>query len=216
MIITLLGFLLCGKSCVDDNERILWQEKEARIIKDSIRGEIEADYLAEEARFAAEISAMHKLQDLSDYLKIYSDRSIDSVFRQKAGEMIRDIFISGDTRLSFDNIRSKKKKGMALKDFLANGFDEESTYTEIIFDFIQVIDPLHRSGANLYEGKIACYQNLSFFTATDTLETPSQAITVKIYSSRTNKIFGNDTLHVWAVFLGDMEISNKHLQFPAN
>lgn len=205
-MIALLGFLLCGKSCVDDSGRILRQEKEVRVIKDSIRGEIEADYLSEEARFGAEISAMHKLKDLSDYIQIFSDNSMDFKFREKAGEMIRDIFISGDASLSFGRIRNEKIKGMALNDFLANGFDDEITYTEIQFDSIHVTTPFNRSGVNLYEGKIACYQNLIFFTGTSTLEIPSQEITVKIYSSRTTKIFGNDTLHVWAVFLGDMEI----------
>lgn len=203
-----MGILLCGKSCVDDSERIKWQEREAIAAKDSIRDEFETGYLSEEARMAAEITAMQKLKDLADYLKIFSDGSMDPVFREKAGDMIRELFISGDIRLSFGQTGDKKRKGLTVDEFLSRGFGGQVVSAEIIFNDIRVTDHFERNHQDNYSGKMHCIQTLRLYTLTDSILTHPRSVSVEIFSSMTSKVFGSDTLSVWNVFLGQMEFTD--------
>ena len=179
--------------------------KEVETAKDSIRIEFEADYLSEEARVAAEMTAIQKLADLADYMKIYTDASMDTLFREKAGEMIRGIFFTEDARLTLGATSNKKMKSITMGEFMKKGFGKDFIYTEVIFDSIRVMEPLQKSGELEYTGKLSANQAIISYTDSDSVFSPSIPVTIEIISSRRIKIIGNDTLMVWAVLLGDMD-----------
>ena len=81
LILCSVYLMFCSKSCTDENVRTSWDEDQVIAVKDSIRGEFEADFLDEEARYTAEMNAVSKLKDLADYVNIYADKSLDSNFR---------------------------------------------------------------------------------------------------------------------------------------
>jgi hypothetical protein len=205
LMIILIYLSFCGKSCTDEDVKTTWQTKQAEMAKDTIRVEFESDYLTEEARYAAEASALQKLNDLADYTEIFSDQSLDTAFREKAGEMIRKIFISEDVRLSFGQMKNKKMKYVSLDEFLKKGFGDKIRKTEIIFDTIRVLEPLQKSDESTYSGKLAAFQTIVLYHTTDSIISSSKPITIHFISSKQNKIIGTDTLRVWEVSLGGLE-----------
>ena len=197
-------FIACGKSCTDDSSRAAWEEKQVEMARDSIRLEFEAGYLSEEARFAAEKSAIQKLGDLADYIKIYTDDAMDPTFREKAGYMIRGLFISEDCKLTFAREEQNKKKSTTLGNFIEKGFGPDILQIEIIFDSLRGWEPLHKSGEELYTGKLAARQTVIMHRHADSMFSTSLPVVVQFISSKRVKIIGQDTLKVWEVSLGDM------------
>jgi hypothetical protein len=199
-----LYFILCGKSCDDDNARTSRQVNDAANAKDSIRHQFENEVLTEEARRAAELSAIQKLQDLSDYLKIFSDVSMDSSFRNKAGEMIRGIFISEKSKLAFGQIRNEKMKDITVEKLLNDGFGDDFIRMEIHIDSIEIIEPLEISDGNDYSGKISARRSIIEYTTSDSLILPVRPVTIEFFSTHRVKLFGSDSLEVRVVSLGDI------------
>ena len=204
-VVILLYLILSGKSCVDENSKLLQQKMEVSAEKESIREEFEMAYLPEESQYASEISAIQKLKDLSDYLNIFSDINMDTTFRNKAGEMISEIFVSKEVSLSFGQYGKKKMKELALGQLLAHGFGINILSAEIVFNSIRVLDPIHKAEADTYKGILACIQNVKFVMASDTINLPAEAITVEMLATKGIKVFGPDTMNVWVVSLGEME-----------
>lgn len=204
-ILFLVYLLLCGKSCVDESNTALIREKEVETEKESIRYAFETDWLNEEARYAQEMAAIQKMSDLADYMHVYTDNSIDSVFRIKAGEMIRDIFVSDEVLVSFDPREFGLNKKVNLRKFLDKGFDQEVVITKIGFDSIRVLAELQKTSKGTYEGKLACDQYSTYGSNSDTLN-ERHPVQVEIIVIQREKVFGPDTLKVWETFLGDMKI----------
>jgi hypothetical protein len=196
--------LFCGKSCEDDSEQAKWQQKEIIAVKDSIRDEFEADYLTEEARYAAETNAIQELNDLADYVEIFTDASLDSLFREKAGEMIRGMFVSEDNMLSFGQLKNKKMKSVSLKEFLEEGFGKNVLSVNFAFDSIKVIQPLQKSGEESYDGLLSANQELIICAVKDSIVLRQIPVIVDFTSYKKQKIIGIDTLKVWAVSLRDI------------
>jgi len=205
VMIILIYLIFCGKSCEDDSAPAPSQQKQVELARDTIQREFEADYLSEEARHAAEINAMQKLHDLADYVEVFSDQSLDSAFREKAGEMIGEMFISEIVRLSFGQMKNNKMKSVSLGEFLKTGFGDDIRKTKVIFDTIRVLEPLQKSDGSTYSGKLAASQTIVLYPSADSIISSSKPITIHFISSKQNKIIGTDTLKVWKVSLGNFE-----------
>jgi hypothetical protein len=209
LIIILVYFIACGKSCVDDTELLAREEKKAEMARDSIRQEFETGYLSEEARFAAEITAIQKLKDFSDYLKIYTDVSVDTLFREKAGDMIKRMFVSSESQLSIGPVKNNKMKATTVGMFIEKGFGEDILRSEVVFNSIRISEPLQKSGDENYKGKLVAYQSVILLNTTDSIISPVIPVSINFISSRKNKIIGQDTLKVWEVSLGNFETTSK-------
>jgi hypothetical protein len=206
LLLVLIGMILCSKSCVDENEKVKWQEKQVAIARDSICYELGADDLSDQAMIAAEANAVQKLEDLAVYLEVYLDSSNDSLFRAKAGEMIRDVFVSNDCELTFGTVKNEKTKSTALGKFLENEFGKDILSGHVIFDSIQVLEHLNKSGEELYSGKLTANQTITLYRLADSIKSPVIPVTVNFTSRKQVKIIGQDTLKVWVVGLGDMRV----------
>ena len=209
LIFIIIYFILCGKSCDDDDAQTTWQERQVTMAKDSILNEFEADYLSEEARYAAEINAAGKLNDLADYVNIYADIALDSAFRTKAADMIRGLFDSEDDGLSFGAVSKRKMKNTTVGEFLVDGFGEGLSKVNVVFDSVRVLEPLNRSGIEAYSGRLLAYQSVICISLTDSVLSDHQPVIVDFTSIKQEKMIGNDTLKVWAVFLTGLKPEGK-------
>jgi hypothetical protein len=205
LLLVLVYFIVCAKSCVDDKSRTGWELNRAEMARDSILLGFEAAYLSEDSRFAAEVTAIHKLEDMADYIEIYTDISMDSVFREKAGDMTRDMFISEEVRLSFGLMKHKKMKSVSLDEFLKTGFGDDMVKAEVSFDSIRVEQPLQKTDESTYSGKLAAFQTIRLYPSADSSLSASKPVTINFISSKQAKIIGTDTLMVWEVSLGGLE-----------
>jgi hypothetical protein len=210
LILISLYLVFGSRSCVDDSAHTEWQKKEAEAAKDSIRVELESDYLSEEARYAAEIKAIQELNDLADYVEIYSDKSLDSHFREKAGEMIRDQFVSEDAGLSFGPVRKEKMQQVAVGEFLGKGFGPDIFKVKVNFDSLHVLEPLQKSAEEIYSGKLSAYQTFILHSTNSETFSDSVPITINFFSSRQIKVISQDTLMVWEVSLGNLVITSQN------
>ena len=205
LVLILAYFVLCAKSCDDDASQGLHDQLDIKHAKDSIRLEFEADVLSERSLYAAEISAIQKLKDLSDYVRIFADVSMDPVFREKAGEMIGEMFVSEECSLSFGPVKKNKMQSVTLGEFMEKGFVDDIFQTEVSFDSIRVQEPFQKSSEEAYSGKLAAFQTVIIHFSADSIISPAIPVTVDFISSKQVKIIGQDTLKVWEVKLGDMD-----------
>ena len=181
IISVLIYFLACGKSCDEGEQRELNREKEAvNVTIDSLRGIFETDVLSVELLGAFEASAMMKFRDFSDYYRIASDTSAAEIFRAQARKMILSSFL-------------REKDLPDMSPFTLNSVD--------------VGEPFHQINDTLYKGTL-------HFTATpvssfrgDSINHPASGI-AGIFLTRHPKPFGSDTLKVWDVFLGEIQVGN--------
>lgn len=213
-LILLIYMLLCGKSCVDDPMDLQYQEKEVNSAKENIRNEFEKDYLPEESRYALEQSAVQKLNDLNDYLAVFTDTSQDSMFRTKAGEMAKEIFISDEISLSFDTSGKEGRLPSTLGQLLKEVSGKREIDYRLMVDSIMVLTPLHRSAPGSYQGTLLCKRKTDLLAPGDTSSFYDEII-VEMFASRVEKVFGDDTLNVWSVSLGNMIESKKSDLFNA-
>lgn len=196
--------LLCGKSCVEETDSDLLEEKAVKTERENIRNEVEVAWLTEESKYVSEVGAAQKLTDLADYLEFYTDPSLDSTFRMKAGEMIRELFVSGEVAITLPMLLDGRTETIMLQDLMDQERIKDLLHAEIDYDSILLLDPLQKSGQENYLGRLSCTQMTRVYGPADTLWERS-AITVDVVVRRNAKVFGQDTLLVWDVFLGDMK-----------
>ena len=176
--------------------------------RDNIRETFGADYLSEESKYATELTAMQNLSDLADYLEVFADASYDTVFRQKAADLIRDMFVSDDALLSFGPLRNEKLTRVSLEKFFKKGFGKDVKSVEMTFDPIKVGVPLSKSGQEVYEGTINTTQKLTLHTLSDSSKSYESLVVIPILATQELKIFGTDTLKTWTVRFGDMRVDD--------
>jgi hypothetical protein len=206
LILCLIYLVFCSKSCSDDSDIQVVQEKQAIAARDSIRDEFETGYLSEDARNGAEVKAMQELNDLTDYVEIFTDSSLDRLFREKAGEMINNMFDSKDSRISFYAFSNKKLNTCTLNEFLTNGQRKNDITMKLAFDSIRVAVPLQKSGEDIYSGRLSAFQTVSY-SGPENSYSISYPVSINFVSVKRSKIIGKDTLKVWEVLFKDMEVS---------
>jgi len=205
--ITLFIFVLLiigAPSCVDEREAIEREELILTETKENIRKEFETEYLTETSLFAIETVAKQKLSDLADYLRIFTDTSLDYSFRAKAGEMIKNTFQSENIKLQLFDTKKKAIQEMDVAQLISMGIENKLTLPVFTFDSISIQEPIQRIANSNYSGTLRFLQNFSDSTS---LEQNMNFITrtATVYVVKAHKIFGNDTLLVWGVNLGQIK-----------
>lgn len=180
----LIYLLSTAKSC-DDGERSNKVAEEILVTqtKDSIGHAFDSRTLDEPSLRAFEASALIKMNDLSDYIRIICDTTADPAFRKKAGEMVAGLFI----------------KGKSLPEKLMGA----------VFDSVFVLNPLKSSGDSMYSGQLG-FRLTNYYAGLKMPGTYSGVI--DIYTIKQKKVFGKDTIPVWNVFLasfGDLRQTRR-------
>jgi len=201
----LLAYLVfSSRSCVPEAHREAMKKAQIKKEKQEIRDQFGSDRLSEETLIAFEEKARQKLIDLSDYLNIYFDDSMDDTFRNQAQQMIKTLFIDDNTQINSLLTDKDGKRSYKLDKFFKKDPGSGADSIRFIIDSIEVSEHFHRSDEYLYDGKLTFHRYLEFQTATDTFSIDSTMMEADIILSKSNKIFGIDTLMVWGVHLGDI------------
>jgi len=203
-------FLLSSRSCVPDTD--LDQEERLKVQQNKIRGEIEKDfgsaYLFEDQLIVYGDKARQKLLDFADYLSLYSDKSMDTLFKQQIRDILYSLFYKPDPLMQLavvpGDIAENKQKSLSK----LIGSIIASDYQSIIFSVydLKTLEPLHRESDDQYTGSIRCNFRISGLADLDTTLLYNQCNRVKTIVTRTNKSFGEGkTMLVWQVFLEEID-----------
>jgi hypothetical protein len=206
ILILILIYFICGsRTCTEENNAK--EINEAKLLdasKDSIVKEFEFGKLQDEHLLAFEETAEQKLSDFADYLKIVSDTSLDIIFRKKAVEMVRRIFLSEATDMktwcSGYAINDISTLNQLLERSLLKGFPLWIQPVQI-----QVRKSLEEVNDSTYSGKLSFYQNCIPFDVQKPQLHISEKTEVDIYLMKKAKSFGDESFTIWEVYLGNFK-----------
>jgi len=205
LVILFLGiiYLLCSsRSCSDEDS--LGAREKARLdaARDSVIETFETDYLNDSELHAYELTAIQKLDDLSHYLNILNDTSADFIFRKKAADMIASAFISKHSKVI---LRAPEPKyASEINTVIQNAFSNQYAYSELMIKDIRVMESLRRQNDTLYSGKLKFRLSQSLYDQIGQKNESANPAVVDIHVVRVEKVFGNEKIRVWSVFLGEM------------
>jgi hypothetical protein len=212
-IITLLSafFIFSSDSCDSTIEERQKREKAQFHSKiETIKEGFETDYLTETARIAFEGKAKQKLIDFSDYFIMYSDKALETLFRDKAGEMILDLFDRSETTLEFklkdseDRIRLNPE--VLMEKLRASDYD----VLLMIPDSVRTYRALERINESTYSGVLSYLQSIEGITDKDTILIDVTTMQCDFYVMKIRKNIGMESKKIWQVFLGNMENINSN------
>ncbi len=200
-----LYILFTAKSCENGQEDVIAREDSlAAAVRDSITSAFSSDALSNQALRAFEETARLKLLDLGDFLGILSDSSTSDVFKTKVGQMISELFISRDVSLQFSSPGCLKKDEPFTKQLRIAGMNHAKWPVGIVFDSVIVKNRLKRANDSLFSGTL----RFQIQCKPDVTANPQEMIVgykiIDIFVVRREKIFGDKSLKVWSVALGDL------------
>lgn len=203
-ILIIIYFICSARGCMEDPDTIAQREKEyISNLKDSIKQVFTADSIPDFHLKAFEITAVEKLCDFADYLKIISDTTLDLKFRQQATELVRNLFVSDEVKLNaWSSVYPVN--GLNNLELLISYCQTQGMSCWIQPDQINVNTPFISENDSTFKGKLSFYQNCISFSNPDISEKISNMLTIDIYTMKSIKSFGEEKIRVWEVYLGDM------------
>ena len=208
-IIALLSafFISSSESCDSTAEEEQRRKKERlhqkiEIIKDGF----ESDYLTETAKIAYEEKAKQKLVDFSDYFTIYSDKSMDTLFRQITGKMMLDLFDKDVTKLELKLDDDENRCRMNnIEELLERLPDSEYDILQLKIDTIQTYKAIERINETTYVGILSYIQSVEGIMDNDTTLVDVITMRSDFYVRKISKNIGMESKRIWKVFLGNLE-----------
>jgi len=203
--ILLMIYIVCSARTCSESEEPTQEQKEQYTMNlmNSVKHVFTSDSLSDHFLRAYEITAMEKLTDFADYMKIISDTTLELKFRQHAAEMVRNLFISDEIEL-FGWSRSYHASGLNILEHLISSCLSEGFSLWNKPMQITIMEPFNNLNDSTFTGKLSFnYKSLSLNNQ-DTAVTPSGRLAIDIYLLKKIRSFGNDRFRVWEVYLGDM------------
>jgi hypothetical protein len=205
ILILILIYLVCSaRTCTEESSTS--GKKEEQLLEaaiDSIRNDTEnraPDYMQLRA---FEETARQKLSDLADYLKIASDTSLDIAFRRQAADMAKRLFFSQNPVIRNWSAAYKSSDLKTLTDLLnqslEKGFDSWLIPSQTVVS--KELAPVNDS---VYSGRLNFRQNLFFANGRKPSADVPGVIEIDIFVIKRLKVFGNEKLNIWNVYLGDI------------
>jgi hypothetical protein len=189
---------------VEDPETLTREEQyQINSLKGNVEDLFTSEILSPGFVKASEFTAIQKLNDFADYLRIVADTSFEMRFRKLAADMITSLFIPARTEIG------------TLKKLLPD--ESKTTLDELIFyslseglpcylqlPAISVAEPLLMLNDSTYTGSISFNYNCLLYSVPDTSYIASGKCLIHISLSRFLKPFGSHYIKVWEVKLGDI------------
>lgn len=192
-----LLLILGAPSCVNEEERKVFEEARLQREIDKIYSEMESQDLSDSILLIYQIEAKRKLMDMSDYFQLLSDTSLAMSIRNKAADLIRIHFISEYAQVELNPL-NKESGPLPLSSFLKNELDKK-TPLKFIIDSIIVTEDLVKIDDETYRGEIGSHQNLQ------QIGMASIEKNTVFYLIKRDKLFGADTLRIWEIRFGDIK-----------
>jgi hypothetical protein len=205
----LIWFICSAKGCNENaiNSELM-AERRISAEKDSIRQVFEVANPGEKLLTAYGETAIQKLIDFADYLKIASDSSNDKAFRLKATEMAGKLFLSQRSSVS-EWSKLYPQQGIKTTDslFMKCLANQMSLWIQPVQ--IVVNKSLTLKNDSVYEGDLSFYPQLLTFEKQNLPVKISELLAVDFYALKKVKHFGKESLTVWEVRLGDIKAGNR-------
>ena len=200
--ILLLSLMLKAESCSDGSE-MTSQEKYVDQKTRQIKSQFQAETLRDFELADFEKSSKQKLADFADYLKILTDSSLQQPFREKAAEMVQEIFISDSIIVSICASPGKIIE-YGIGQLVQKGLNNEIGSVQIQYDSIRFEQSFQWNGLNHYFAEMSFIQRTS---GPDDDQSLKRSMKGKMNARiiKENKIFGSDTLSIWVLKLVDTE-----------
>jgi hypothetical protein len=138
---------------------------------------------------AFEFKAVEKLMDYADYMGIIYGVGYAASFRQQARRNIAEYFSTSENA----------KKALNPKGVYA-AYDSHHFY----IDSVEIIDPLQRETDTRYSGSMRYVERILGINHTDTSLINHSRKTIRIILQMDYKDFGENSLLVWEVLLGEI------------
>jgi len=207
LALILIYLLFSAKSC-DDREQydaVLEQER-LTAIKDSISSTMGSDTLTFTTLRAFEVAAEQKFSDFSDYANILADTSFDPAFKEQAKNMITSLFISDRTLLRLTDKEKKRRNELTINEWTRNGKIPSRVLCTFIPDSVRVLKSFNKVNDSIFSGKLGFSLMPSPRPGVNQRTYCPVGGEIDIFLAKQEKKFGTNTLKVWDVFLGDMEL----------
>jgi len=188
--IIIILYLVCSARTCTENEDAAAKREEQYIkeLKDSVKHVFMSDSLSAQSLRSFEITAIDRLNDFADYLKIVSDTSLELKFRQHAFEVAGNLLVNAKTGIETWNKNDLK------------GANYWARPEQVI-----IRTPFVRENDTTYAGSLSFYQKWISFSDPQQTGNLSGPLIINIYLVRSLKSFGNQQLRVWDVYLGEIE-----------
>lgn len=199
-------FIFCSDSCDSTvEEKQKWKKAQFHEKIATIKDGFESDYLSETSRIAFEEKAKQKLVDFSDYFTIYSDKSLDTLFREKTGDMMMDLFYQNKTVLELKLDDSESRNRMNIEQLMQKLQKSEFDVLQLNMDSIRTFTALERINESTYMGKLFYLQSVEGFKGIDTTLIDLTTMQSEFYVMKVMKNFGKESKKIWKVFLGNIK-----------
>jgi hypothetical protein len=184
--------------------------------KDSMMGQLREEfksaYLLDDNLWAYHEKAGQKLFDLADYLTLYADKDMDTLFRNHAKAMISRLFYSADAVVQLPlSINQPENKACHLTSLLE--YIDKAEYESIRFDItgLATIKPFGLEDSEHYTGLLGCNFTITGIADNDTMLLGQADARVRIITALTSKRFGaEESLRIWQVYLSDIVPVNQY------
>lgn len=195
---------LSSRSCSEGSQKSdVRPEEQLLNEKTEIKSEFESGAIHEKSLLAFEAKAKQKLTDLSDYLNILSDSSTDNSFREQSKLMISNLFISDTVCISSRLSGNYDNSKLRINEFLKS--EAISGPKNIALDSIRITDPLHIISEYRYIGRLIFNRRIKLSSLSDSGWSSPVTMQAEFFVSKIPKSFGNETLRIWNLSLGNIE-----------
>lgn len=205
ILILIIIYIACSARSCNENEVASERQTEeyTRNLLDNVKHVFTSDSLSDRLIRAYEITAAEKLIDFADYMAIVSDTSLDLRFRQRAAELARGLFVSGNIKLA-DWSKSYPEPGINSLEHLLTYSLNEGVPFRIKPIQINIINQFASVNDSVLTGRLAFnYISLSLNNQ-DTSEKASGRLVTDMYLLKKTRSLGEDLFRVWDVYLGDI------------
>ena len=198
----LLIYLICSaRSCNDNrNDREKEELKRIAVSKDSIRNVF--DVATPQSIATYEVTASQKLLDFADYLKIASDTTMNTDFRQQAATMAEKLFVSKNSNIQRLDQQFKNDCPKTVNEFLHKSRNNEM-HPVFLPEQIKMKTPFERENDSTFKGRLQF--SLKFKDSESaSKKAVVETLFIDVYLIKKAKSFGQEQVKVWEVLLGDV------------
>ena len=197
----ILVYMICSaKSCTDEKEMVNQEfHEQIQLIEDSML----TDSLDNQSLQAFEEKAIQKIIYFGELSSLIYNHKIDSSMQNNAIKQMTDLFLNDNVTIDFSLDDDSNIKSYTVTEITYINPDPHNNLIQIDNNSFQLLQPLYRKNQFLYHGKLQFIQTIQRNTNSSTNVHPFQ---VDFYIKKIRKQFGTDSMFIWQVFLGDIEI----------
>ena len=207
ILLAFVYLLCCSKSCDQGEQSMAARERWA--VKEEIKSlsaHFSSDTLSAKTLIAFEETAKIKVSDFCDYFNIINDPKNAEPFRSQAGKIISTIYESDSCKMQFENLSGVKNSVIETRQLTDPTAQPLKIDFSLKVDSVWITKHLSATDANKFEGQLNCHI-LATSNHPDNKKLNLEGCITIILSKR-EKQFGNESMSVWNVYLGDIRFKN--------